>query len=328
MKTWLFTISSFGTNYVQDDSIKRRILFSNVIFLTLPVVYVLFMLFQFETFFKTDITLAFDQFIVPIIVLVCIGSLFLNRFGHFYLSRVTFLLLWPLFLHIIPIVTQQTPTDYYLAYPLGIIFQAVLIQISISAKREPFLFWILMMGNLLLMFFAIDLLSYFDLTPATSNALRTDPFYTLDGILYWLLFNLLVYYLVIVIETSIENDHKSRVLIEIQKEELSEKNIELEQSIESLKDLNNYVEELNKSLEEKIKLRTFELEIKNQKLIEYASFNAHQLRGPFCRIKGLVNLQEDLRNSEHGIDFQKMLITSLDELDSVISHIQKTVETE
>ncbi len=328
MKNWLVKISSFGTTFTGDDSLKRRVVFSNIIFLTLPVVYILLMLLDFETFFKGDITLQFDQFIVPIIVLVCFFCLILNRYGFTSLSKIIFLIFWPLFLHIIPIITQQTPADYYLAFPLGLIFHSILIQISFSQKKEPVKYWVSLSANFFMMIYAIDFLSAFDQDPAALNALRTHPYFTLDGIQYWLLFNLLIYYLVIVIENAIESTSEAKTLIEQQKEALANKNSELEQAIVSLQDLNNHVADLNKSLEEKIQLRTFELEIKNQKLVEYASYNAHQLRGPFCRIKGLVYLQEELKHTNHELDFKKMLETSLEELDDVIGHIQKTVATE
>ncbi len=328
MKTWLIKISSFGTQFTEDDSLKRRIVFSNIIFLTLPVVYIFLMLLDYETFFKGDITLVFDQFIVPIIIVVCAICLILNRFGFTSLSKIIFLVLWPLFLHIIPIITQQTPSDYYLAFPLGIIFHAVLVQISFSQKKEPVKFWFSITINLFMMVYALDFLSAFDQDPPGLNAVRIHPYYTYDGIIYWLLFNLLVFYLLIVVENSIETTSDAKNLIEDQKEKLAQKNSELEQAVISLKDLNNYVEELNKGLEEKVHLRTNELEVKNQKLVEYASYNAHQLRGPFCRIKGLVYLQQELRGEEHTLDFQQMLTTSLDEMDEVITHIQKTVSTE
>lgn len=179
-----------------------------------------------------------------------------------------------------------------------------------------------------MMVFSLAFLTTFDQAPAELNAVRLHSYYTLDGIQYWLLFNLLVFYLIIVIENSIETTSDAKNLIEEQKEKLAQKNAELEQAVISLKDLNNYVEELNKGLEEKIHLRTNELEVKNQKLVEYASYNAHQLRGPFCRIKGLVYLQQELRGQEHDLDFHQMLKTSIDELDGVISHIQKTVSPE
>ncbi len=328
MKTWLINISSFGTQFTEDDSLKRRIVFSNIIFLTLPVVYIFLMLIDYKTFFKGSIILVFDQFIVPIIILVCAICLMLNRYGFTSLSKIIFLILWPLFLHIIPIITQQTPADYYIAFPLGIIFHAILIQISFSQKKEPVKFWLSITINFFMMVFSLAFLTTFDQAPAELNAVRLHSYYTLDGIQYWLLFNLLVFYLIIVIENSIETTSDAKNLIEEQKEKLAQKNAELEQAVISLKDLNNYVEELNKGLEEKIHLRTNELEVKNQKLVEYASYNAHQLRGPFCRIKGLVYLQQELRGQEHDLDFHQMLKTSIDELDGVISHIQKTVSPE
>ena len=38
--------------------------------------------------------------------------------------------------------------------------------------------------------------------------------------------------------------------------------------------------------------RALEVENKNKSLAEYAFINAHMLRGPLCRIIGLINLME------------------------------------
>jgi light-regulated signal transduction histidine kinase (bacteriophytochrome) len=65
--------------------------------------------------------------------------------------------------------------------------------------------------------------------------------------------------------------HKSKTLIEDQKEELTS---------------------LNQNLEAVVLQRTQILEEQNQKLKDYAFYNAHTLRGPFCRIKGLVHLRQ------------------------------------
>jgi len=49
---------------------------------------------------------------------------------------------------------------------------------------------------------------------------------------------------------------------------------------------------INENLETVIKDRTYELEIKNKALEEYAFINAHKLRAPLARILGLVHLMK------------------------------------
>jgi len=52
-------------------------------------------------------------------------------------------------------------------------------------------------------------------------------------------------------------------------------------------------------LRDRNKDRTYELEIKNKALEEYAFINAHKLRAPLARILGLVHLMKKNDISEH-----------------------------
>ena len=105
----------FGTAYTTHETEKRHIIFSNIIFLTLPIVYLVFILIDIKSFFDTTSILKFDRLVVPIIITLCIFFLFLNKWGLTTLSRVLFLISWILMLHILPIIIHQSPTDYYLA---------------------------------------------------------------------------------------------------------------------------------------------------------------------------------------------------------------------
>jgi signal transduction histidine kinase len=49
---------------------------------------------------------------------------------------------------------------------------------------------------------------------------------------------------------------------------------------------------INENLESMVEERAREVENKNRSLSEYAFINAHMLRGPLCRIIGLINLME------------------------------------
>ena len=90
MKKWLQNISAYGSQTVSDSHLQRRVVYSNLIFITLPFVYFIFMLLNFDTFFITDIKWVFDQFIVPIIILICMLCLALNKWGYIIISRILF----------------------------------------------------------------------------------------------------------------------------------------------------------------------------------------------------------------------------------------------
>lgn len=291
-----------------EDNLGRRIVFSNIVFLCLPVVYLIFMAIDYEAYLKPMHQLHFDQFVVPIIIMVCIGGLLLNRRGKTRLSRLAFIVLWPLLLHHIPIILLRTPTDYYLAYPFGLVFHAILIQLMISYQREPIIFGVLMLGNLLGMIFSPATLTFFDTDRDIPLGWIDYKYYFIDGILYWLLFNLVVFYILYVIEGYIKKLNNSKRIIERQKNELFA---------------------LNQSLESMIAQRTAELAQQNEKLKNHAHYNAHLLRGPFCRVKGLIQIQDLIKiGSQEMLEIKRKLDDSLLELDSRIREIQSLVETE
>jgi signal transduction histidine kinase len=326
----VFDWTYFGTAYATHETEKRHIIFSNIVFLTLPIVYLVFILIDIKSFFDTTSILKFDRLVVPIIITLCIFFLFLNKWGLTTLSRVLFLISWILMLHILPIIIHQSPSDYYLAFPLGIIFHSILIHVSFSAKRDPWKFWLFLAGNFALLLMCKQLLVANDVTPESQNILRTDPYYTLDYILYWLLFNLLMSYLLYIFETYVSGLSKANTLIENQRKELTVRNGELRLAIKSLEEVNKRAEDLNKNLEVKVWERTKELEIKNEQLVQYAYMNAHKLRGPFCRVKGLVMLKDlvSKSTSEEEQRINSLLLESLEELDNVTSKIQRAVGPE
>lgn len=317
----------FGTQSTRDEATRRHIIFSNVTFLTLPIVYFLFMLIDYETFSKVENLFRFDRMIVPVMILITGFCLFLNKIGATSISRILFLTAWLLLLHVIPIVVLNTPIDYYLAFPLGIIFHSVLIHFCFSARKEPMKFWPFLAANFIIMINARIILVSNDLSPESENLLRIDPYFILDTILYWLLFNILFYYLFRVIEYYVADINNARKLISKQREDLVQKNFELETAVYSLGLINRQMEDLNKNLESKVSERTHQLRLHSEKLLRFAFINAHQLRGPFCRIKGLIMLRNTIsRPTGEEETINTMLMESLDELDGITTKLQRTVE--
>lgn len=111
--------------------------------------------------------------------------------------------------------------------------------------------------------------------------------------------------MILVIEAYISKVGDSYTLAKIQKEDLRK---------------------LNLNLEEKVTQRTSELMLQNEKLINYAYFNAHELRGPFCRIKGLIYLKSLDNLSDDDLNqINKRLDHDIIELDRTIHKIQQLV---
>jgi signal transduction histidine kinase len=303
---WIIDLSHSGNLDDKQDDVSRRITFSNVVFIALPVVYLIFMIVDYQSFLQPISSLRFDQLIVPIEMGICFFGLWLNRKGFIHFSRMLFLLTWPFFLHLIPIWLLQTPPDYYLAFPIGMIFHAILIQLMVSHRKEPVLFWSLIIPNFLTTISTGKVLAFFVSEGSQPNEIIYDPYYFLDALLYWLLFNLVMYYILLVVERYIKKVNTSSKLIAKQSSELRV---------------------LNQNLEQKVHERTRELEAQYEKLKGYAFYNAHLLRGPFCRIQGLLQLMSMTdKLEEDTLEVMPRLEESVRELEGVIKKIKVIVD--
>src|SRR6478609_8941560 len=141
-KEFLSKLSRLGIHSNEEDEVGRRITFSNVIFVSLPLVYMIFMVIDYQSYLHPVEELRFDQFVVPLMILVCFLCFWWNSLKLTTFSRLLFLTLWPVLLHIIPIWLLNTPLDYFLAYPFGIAFHSMLIQLMLSHRKEKCFFWL------------------------------------------------------------------------------------------------------------------------------------------------------------------------------------------
>ncbi len=221
MRVLMQPIFNFGVSEKQSNEINLRVRFSNGIFISLPIVYGIFMLIDLDTFFKPLSEQAWDQFIVPVFILFSLTCLFLNSKGLTFLSRLTFVLMWPFFLHIIPIIIQHTPTDYYIATPFGVVFHSILIQAMFSRKDKPVVYYSLLLWNLGMLLYLKTFLIENNLSTAEKlSVLVKSDYFFLDTLLYWLLFNLIVFFLIRIINDSQRRITQSKALIESQKNDL------------------------------------------------------------------------------------------------------------
>jgi len=307
MKNLINNIIYSGTRGAINPHVVRRILFSNVIFLTLPIVYFAFMVLDFQVYLQPLSEMHFDQLTVPLMIIYCIIGIVLNKKGYSYVGRISFLILWPLLMHILPIILLKSPSDYYLAYPLGLVFHAVLIQLLISHKKEAITYYVFLFISFTLIMTSKKFLLHFDLdTSRVNSPIVGNEYYSLVGILYWLLSNTLIFYVINVLDGVIEKN-------EMQRAELEETNNELQA-------MNDKVDNVNKSLEEQVHNRTKELEEANKTLMNYSFYNAHLIKGPFCRIKGLVMLKE--KNAIDNAEYAERLNQSIEELQTAIGNMQ------
>lgn len=108
---------------------------------------------------------------------------------------------------------------------------------------------------------------------------------------------------------------------------LQETNLQIEKINQELKEQQAYVYALNQELEAKVEIRTLLLKRQNEKLSEYAFINAHLLRGPLCRIQGLVNVMRLNTDNKNEVDqLLSYLENATEELDKVVQNITNHLE--
>lgn len=113
------------------------------------------------------------------------------------------------------------------------------------------------------------------------------------------------------------------LLLEIseQNRELVTKTHEVETMNEELNALNEKLQTINDTLEMRVEERTRQLEIQNQQLREYAFINAHLLRAPLARIRGLLYLMTCDPNETKNNELIDTLIREANELDIITTKI-------
>jgi tetratricopeptide (TPR) repeat protein len=95
----------------------------------------------------------------------------------------------------------------------------------------------------------------------------------------------------------------------------------------ALQTLNLEINKLNEGLEEKVQARTEEIRMQNQKLVEYAFFTAHEVRGPLARILGLVELVKVKELNHEREEIISRLQVSANELDDIIRQVSRKLES-
>jgi len=213
---------------------KQRVIYFNSILLTLPLVYILFVLQSIDSFLIPVQDWAFDQWAFFLFIAICFSCFYLNHLKLFWFSKMIFLLLWPLLLHIGPVYIQQTPLDYYIAFPLGIIFHSFMIQAVFSVRESPWWFIFFMVLNFSLLLYFPQILQYFDTDAPRVSSLASDSFYWQDVFLYWLLFNGIIFYILGGVDRGLKSLYESRNTIHRQKRELENAVIKLKESNQKL----------------------------------------------------------------------------------------------
>jgi signal transduction histidine kinase len=229
MRKVISKVINVGVQEQLPVDVNLRIRFSNAVFISFPVVYLVFIFIDLNSFLQPIQSLKWDQFIIPIFILVSIGCIYFNSLNRFILARLIFIISWPLCMHVIPIIVQDTPPDYYFATPLGVILYSVLVQALFSLKKNRKIFLSLFGLNILMLIYFIPFLKMND--PESGRHLASlvnDYWYFLDVFIYWLLFGLVTQFLIVIIEKNI-------LEITAAKEVISRQSHDLVKSLSDLK---------------------------------------------------------------------------------------------
>ncbi|HTF20198.1 MAG TPA: tetratricopeptide repeat protein [Chryseolinea sp.] len=121
---------------------------------------------------------------------------------------------------------------------------------------------------------------------------------------------------------------KSAKELEKLNDEISNKHVEILFQSEELAKVNQEVRRINESLEQEVQHRSERIRQQNQMLIEYAYFNAHNVRGPLARILGLAGLMESESSVELVKEYNLRMHQSALELDKVVREINNKLQYE
>lgn len=115
-------------------------------------------------------------------------------------------------------------------------------------------------------------------------------------------------------------------LIKSLEHKVEERTSEIVAQNNEIKRQNLEIRNLNINLEKMVEERTRKIEVQNKKLIEYANFNAHQLRAPLARIMGLLELAR-MNDEDLTLDvLLSMIRTEVDDLDRLIRKMSRALE--
>ncbi len=102
--------------------------------------------------------------------------------------------------------------------------------------------------------------------------------------------------------------------------QVQEQNEEIQTQSEELSQANEEIRGINETLETQVKIKT-------SQIVNYAYYNAHQVRGPLARIIGLTNLIRDKLIKETEMEtILNMITLSAQELDQVVTDINQVLK--
>lgn len=139
-------------------------------------------------------------------------------------------------------------------------------------------------------------------TPESINFTIERPYY----LTYWFLTSLTLAIIIILYSIYrirfyfiLKNQKTLKKEVALRTKEILEMNNEIQAQNEELINQSEEIATNNERLEEIVQDRTQKLKEQNDRLSKYAFMNSHELRGPICRMIGLLNLLKISKIEEH-----------------------------
>jgi signal transduction histidine kinase len=156
-----------------------------------------------------------------------------------------------------------------------------------------------------------------------------QPFYST----YWFLISVTLAVVIILYSIYrirfyfiLENQKKLKKQVGVRTKEIQRMNNEIQAQNEELISQSEEIATNNEKLEEIVQDRTQKLKEQNERLSKYAFMNSHELRGPICRMIGLLNLLKKTKSEEQKKILDLIQETGL-ELDVITKQINQILDT-
>ena len=318
MKIW-----NTGVTEEMDLENRKRVIFSNGVYIIAGSLLLLMEIAVgaiFRVFENPTIGSLIPIFIIALAIL-CLG---LNSIHYYLTSRILFMVVWTFLVSVLNFLIQGPNPVSYFTHPLYLIAGSPAIHLLFSYQKERFALFFFLSISLLLTIFSVDFLRAFDHSPQPGMPLVTSVvFMRMIFVMLWLFVNILMAYVLKINWDFYAALQEQKELVGQHRFLLQQRNDELREANTELIHLNKQVRQMNEFLEKSVMDRTRELTDRNKVLSDYAFMNAHLLRSPVSRIKGLINLFRITSDPEEKKKVEGILMESAEDLDQVVHSISQ-----
>lgn len=301
-----------GVNNVLDQDVRRRVISSNVVLVTISLILLIVLLLNAKRYWTHGLP-SFRAPIPVVLFIVSIGCIALNHFRYFFLSKLIFFLSWTVLITAFPVWRPVSVYGYFLHPVFGIISSTMAL-LMFSFRKEKFAYLFFLSFSIGITVCSFEFMEYFD----TENVAATVLTYTtkfrmhIYPLFFSIFFNLVLIYVLRINGMFFDRQQEQHTTIVNQNKQLDETRQRLEQ--------------VNNQLENRVRHRTLELMEQNTRLTEYPFFHAHVLRAPVSRIRGLLNLLNMPIESEEELKVRDMLSQTMKELDDTIKLMNEKLQ--